>query len=346
MPDSQRDDGDHDNLLEDDNFVFGVDFSQVDAFRESFDDGDNDNDDETETTDENNDSGTHSSALASATDPSAAQRFAQLVQYRSKDRITSTHDSDIQQLFAWAEAHGAKLQNLECHPDAFGGNGLYMKLDGIATGSMVASLPRSLRIGQNQACRQLGLPQRTPDLSALSLLLVDALTREDALSTYARCLPQDCHNATFMTQEDHTYWKGYGDDYLTNIRRVKDQAQCCFQYIQQCILGNNCDNTIMFNDTIHDDNNNRHDYLITWAIAMVQSRTHSFGSHKYRWMTPIFDFCNHSVTPNCKLEGDAQGNLILQATKWIQKGEEITIDYQVPDDAKLVATYGFSLIHC
>ena len=62
-------------------------------------------------------------------------------------------------------------------------------------------------------------------------------------------------------------------------------------------------------------------------------------------LTPVFDFANHCPTPTCKLEGDAEGRLVLRAVRNIAIGEEVTIDYQVSDDAKLVATYGFSLIH-
>jgi SET domain len=153
-------------------------------------------------------------------------------------------------------------------------------------------------------------------------------------------LPRRCHNAVFMMREEQEYWGQYGKDYSTNICKVQDQAKCCWQYIQDCILSPDD-----VSECLTGQNTNNNDSLIWWAISMVQSRTHSFGSHKCRWMTPIFDFCNHSTDPYCRLEGDSQGNLILRAVKAIAPGEEITIDYQVADDAKLVATYGFSSIH-
>lgn len=62
-------------------------------------------------------------------------------------------------------------------------------------------------------------------------------------------------------------------------------------------------------------------------------------------MTPIFDLANYSPTSNSKLEGDAQGRLVLRAVKAIDANEELTIDYQVPEDSQLRATYGFSLLY-
>ena len=78
---------------------------------------------------------------------------------------------------------------------------------------------------------------------------------------------------------------------------------------------------------------------------MVKSRSHGFGSHGGFWLTPVFDLLNHSVNPNAKLVATAEGQLVLQAIESISANEEITIDYQVYDDAKLLAIYGFSLAH-
>ncbi|KAG7363266.1 SET methyltransferase domain containing protein [Nitzschia inconspicua] len=330
---SQNDDGSD----EEEDYIFGVDFSKFDVSEVRFDEGDEKL--------VNNDSN-----CVSKQQLSVSFHCAKLVQYQWTDRkhnIFDTNDRDIQKLFAWAEAQGANLAKITCCQDAFDGNGLCLKGGNIAAGSVVAVLPRSLRIGQNHACQKLGLKNSTPDLSALSLLLVDALMADDeseichskdnGLTLYAKCLPRHCHNAVFMTDDDLEYWGRLGQKYVTNIRKVQDQATSCMHYIQDCILPPDISRTVIIR--------NNHSLLLKWAIAMVQSRTHSFGSHKCRWLTPIFDFCNHSVDPNCRLEGDAQGNLILRATTSIQQGEEITIDYQVSDDAKLVATYGFSLLH-
>jgi hypothetical protein len=59
----------------------------------------------------------------------------------------------------------------------------------------------------------------------------------------------------------------------------------------------------------------------------------------------ILDFYNHSSPPNCQLEEDSLGSLILRAVLPIKTGNKITIDYHVGDNAILVATHGFSFLH-
>ena len=300
-------------------FVFGVDFSKLDVSSIEF----GDDNDVTET-----DLQLHAAA--------ARERCSELMVKRWNDVATNTkgccEDSDVSELFRWAVAKGANLNRIECRKEEFGGRGLYVKDEATTIGDVVATLPRSLRIGQNHACQKLGLPKGTADLSALALMVVDALDKDEV---FARCLPRQCSNAVFMTLEQEAYWAHLGAEYAMAIGRIRDQATSCVNYIQDCV-------------TIGSDqlgNAISKDCIIWWAIAMVQSRTHGFGSSKNRWMTPVFDFCNHSPRPNCRLEGDSEGNLVLKAVLKIAKGEEITIDYQVPDDAKLVATYGFSLKH-
>jgi len=84
---------------------------------------------------------------------------------------------------------------------------------------------------------------------------------------------------------------------------------------------------------------------INWAISMVKSRSHAFGSKHGYWLTPVFDLLNHCPTPNAVIEGDDQGQLVLKAINEIDSKEEITIDYQIDNDSLLVANYGFSLAH-
>lgn len=311
----------------DEEFVFGLDFSKIDVANVEFD---NDTMPAAVITDP-----------TSSTDSGSANRCCDLVEKRLVDLLSDDRDSidgnDLSaELFEWALGLGANLDHLECRSDNFGGRGLYACSDRtIASGDVLATLPRSLRIGQNHARRKLGLAKDTADLSALSLMILDAMAKSEI---YARCLPQQCPNAVFMSPQDQAYWTGCGEEYKKAISKIRDQAHACVQYIEDCVL-KNCSDQSVPAVSIRDDS------AIWWAIAMVQSRTHGFGSNKSRWMTPIFDFCNHSATPNCRLEGDAEGNLMLKANHDIERGEEITIDYQVPDDSKLVATYGFSLKH-
>jgi hypothetical protein len=352
----------YDDFTDDENdFVFGLDFSKLDVSQVEFDETiSNGNTDRNAGTNDVHDD-TFAILKRTTEQQQQQQLFIQLFQLKwtniyqlnpvfdIKNDGTSCNNN-VHELFQRAEGMGAKLGILKCCCDAFGGRGLSLNLESIAAGSVVAILPRSLRIGQNYACRRLGLPSKTPDLTALSLLLVsswcvDRQTLQSSkdnnidqvLAMYVKCLPRLCQNAVFMTQAEQDYWGQSAKVYLKNIRNVQDQAHCSLQYIQDCLLSADV-NTDSFLCAPMES-------VILWAISMVQSRTHSFGSHKSRWLTPIFDFCNHSTDPNCRLEGDSHGNLILRANKTIQNDNEITIDYQVSDDAKLVATYGFSLLY-
>jgi hypothetical protein len=305
------------NTSDDEELVFGVDFSKINVSAVDFLD----------------DNGIDTTGLSRSPFDAKDRHLLDLLSKPlgdiAPDGNDSCNENGISELFQWATGLGANLDQIECRNDKFGGRGLYVKSECIFAGDFVATLPRSLRIGQKFACQKLGLPKGTADLSALSLMIVDASDRNEI---FARCLPRHCCNAVFMTEKEHVYWARCGDEYTKAIVKIKEQAKSCVQYIQDCILGADPSSS-----TISEDS------AIWWAIAMAQSRTHGFGSNKSRWMTPIFDFCNHSTNPSCRLEGDAEGNLTLKANRTVQKGEEVTIDYQVPDDAKLVATYGFSL---
>ena len=292
-------------------------------------------------------------------------------------RSLSACESDYEHLFDLASNKGAQLDGIKCHKDAYGGRCLIATRDTInstdttatsITSDIIAVLPRSLRIGQHMACQRLSLPSHTPDLSALSLLLLDLMFQRESprqlegtgtiragaddkfFHFYSKCLPRHSFNAVNMSEKDKQYWSTFGQDYETAIRSVQSQAESCSKYIHECLSSQS---------QLKDDNSNlkrppsisalvnshHQDSVLFWAISMVQSRTHGFGTKRSRWLTPIFDFCNHSPTPNCTLEGDAFGRLVLKATRSIKAGEEVTIDYMVNDDAKLVATYGFSLLH-
>jgi len=303
------------------------------------------------------------------------------------DGETDDCTRQLKQLWNLAAKLGARLESISVTTDKHGGKCLVSLID-IPKGDIVAILPRRLRIGQTTSTKQLGLPSKTPDLTALSLLLLDlmyklrtdprplsssaslssssssvSITDEDKLLyCYASCLPHKCHNGLFMTPREQEYWSQFGpDDNHSAIGRFQDQGKACVNYILQHFVYNKSPNdeeeefqptpTIPYTvpwlqgDDDDDDDDNSDIKLIWWAISMVQSRTHGFGQLKSRWMTPIFDFCNHSPHPNCQLQGDANGDIILRSLEAIPKGCEVTIDYQVTDDAKLVACYGFSLLH-
>ena len=271
----------------------------------------------------------------------------------------NSKDEYIRQLFHWVtETKGAVLDGIRPGKDNFGGRGLFATRTVAVKGTVLAVLPRSLRIGQKMACQRFsGLPSNAPDLTATSLLvlsfLAEAVNNPDSSNKgwglYALSMPMqssEFQNAIFMSQNEEESWAQYDKSYQKEIQNVRALAECCVQYIQNVLLSedsNDRNGNINVND-VSKDITVESSSAIYWAIAMVMSRTHGFGSHTGgRWLTPILDLANHSPNANCELEGDDQGRLLLRANRPIQGGEEITIDYQVYDDAKLVATYGFSL---
>jgi hypothetical protein len=323
-----------DSSSDEEDFIFGIDFSNLNVDGVVFEDEDKSIE------------ASHSNELRKT---SSVTSFSITIQNllqptndnnKTKDRC---HDS-TEGLFRWASNMGASLEKIECYKDTYGGRGLKISSqEDIVVGEVVAVLPRSLRIGQNVACDRIGLPKNTPDLTSLSILLLDLLRNDnDPLCHYAKSLPQECHNAVFMTEQEQTYWSDKGEEYFRAIHKVREQAESCVQYINDCLMGLSA---------AEDHSNSSSGVFpssksaIYWAISMVQSRTHGFGSQRSRWLTPILDFCNHSSLPNCRLEGDSSGSLILRAVLPIKTGDEVTIDYQVSEDAKLVATYGFSLLY-
>jgi len=254
--------------------------------------------------------------------------------------LKPTNDtSRYDRLFTWASCKGAKLENIKCCEDFYGGTCLVTTINAKER-SVIASLPRSLRIGQHTACKRLGIPRLSPDLSALSLFLLDVLLvgsdddHCDNFYPYVACLPHRCVNALFMSEAEVSKWSNQGMDYETAISKVQSQGESCMRYIQDCLSSNKSNSPY----TIR----RRRSLALWWAVSMVQSRSHGFGTTKSRWLTPVFDFCNHSTTPNCTVEGNSYGELVLKTTRDIAAGEELTIDYMEIDDAKLVATYGFS----
>mmetsp|Transcript_17871 Transcript_17871/g.33229 ORF Transcript_17871/g.33229 Transcript_17871/m.33229 type:complete len:400 (-) Transcript_17871:157-1356(-) len=276
------------------------------------------------------------------------------------------------------DACGARMDDVAPQKDAHGGRGLFATRDIQRNGHVLAVLPRNLRLGQRRAILEFGgLPSWTPDLTATSLLVLhwyasslepnrnvgsrlrsDEEKKEEGEysnspdsermgsyesfgSLYAQSLPMlpcEFHNAVMMSEEELQKWS-HRPEYQQEMHRVRARADCCVQYIQEVLLEDNSEGCESRNSTVNRDS------AIYWAIAMVLSRTHAFGSRQGgRWMTPVLDLANHSPNANAYLEGDSQGHLLLKSHRPIACGEEVTLDYQVAHDPELVATYGFSLL--
>ena len=214
--------------------------------------------------------------------------------------LTLQHDlppateADFFELFAWATEHGARLDKIFCQKDTHGGRGLY-SLGPMNKGDIIAVLPRPLRIGQMEACRVLKLPWDTPDLTALSLLVL-WYYREGHV--YSKSLPRlaEFQNAILLTPEEELSWSAY-TEYMDAIRNFRSRAEGCRKYIETCLAS---EGAPMRTKTIN------------WAISMVKSRSHAFGSKHGYWLTPVFDLLNHCPTPNAVIEGDDQGQLVCK----------------------------------
>ena len=292
----------------------------------------------------------------------------------SNDEKQIEKDAIFHRLIAWATlAHGADLTGITSGRDSYGGRGLFAARQVTTVGSVLAVLPRSLRVGHTLACQRVAggkLPIDCPDLTAVSLLVLtfyrDALEMGDGGASsadvdpdnwglYAQSLPHsssEINNSSLATvgeiesclrklQLAMTDSGETTHSYCLQCEKVRSKARCCLQYIQQVLLRNDdIENNSQLNSG--DDDIPRHS-AIHWAIAIVMSRNHAFGSNTgSRWLTPVFDTANHASNPNCQLQGDSEGQLLLKALRPLDKEDEITIDYQVDHDANLLATYGFS----
>ncbi len=282
---------------------------------------------------------------------------------------------DYERLFDWATSLGADLSKV-CHgKDEYGGSGLFVRpgVESIRDGEVVLTLPRALRIGKDRVIygsggipRIHGLSQETPSLSSLALLLLALLSSSerkntsnidkdvDGFALYATLLPSlsQVRNAVAMNQAEAQAWsRKYGQKYGAAIERERKRAECSIQYIRD----------VLFARDIVDES------ALRWAIGMVMSRSHAFGSATERYLTPILDLANHRAEGNhetsspwkkggARLESDPAGNLIL---RWHSKqakdahgsdirllpGDEVFLDYQVQNDADCVSVWGFSAVH-
>jgi hypothetical protein len=212
-----------------------------------------------------------------------------------EDTLPPATESDFTVLFEWVTKQGAQLDGICCQKDDYGGRGLYATRS-VPKGGTLAMLPRSLRIGQSDACQKLGLPLDTPDLTALSLLIL-WFCREGHI--IARCLPRQAEftNAMLMSPLAQLSWSK-SPEYSSAIRRIQSTGEACQNYIYDYLASTTSPPKTTNNTTLY------------WAISMVKSRSHAFGSKRGYWLTPVFDLVNHSPNPNAVLEGDDHGRLV------------------------------------
>lgn len=223
------------------------------------------------------------------------------------------------------------MNGISCQTDSYGGRGIFATRD-LFPGEIIAILPRKLRWGQSHACKMMPLlPKSTPDLTALTLLVLH-MCQQDHI--YTRCLPHGIPcNALLFSDVETAFWDQMDSTYSEAMRRNRSLGEGCQGYIRHNLIQEELPFPHTFSSTF------------SWAVAMVKSRSHAFGSSSGYWITPILDLLNHSPHPSATFSVGNEGQLLLQASIRIPKGTEVTMDYQVENDATLLASYGFSLVH-
>lgn len=76
-------------------------------------------------------------------------------------------------------------------------------------------------------------------------------------------------------------------------------------------------------------------------MGVASSRAFKIGTAKQPTMLPLIDLCNHSFTPNCRLETSADGTVRLIASSDIPAADAIYINYGALSNTSLLQDYGF-----
>ena len=76
-------------------------------------------------------------------------------------------------------------------------------------------------------------------------------------------------------------------------------------------------------------------------MGVASSRAFKIGAAKQPTMLPLIDLCNHSFTPNCRLETSADGTVRLIASSDIPAKDAIFINYGPLSNTSLLQDYGF-----
>ena len=79
-------------------------------------------------------------------------------------------------------------------------------------------------------------------------------------------------------------------------------------------------------------------------MGVASSRAFKIGAAKQPTMLPLIDLCNHSFTPNCRLETSADGTVRLIASTDIPAADAIFINYGPLSNTSLLQDYGF-IVH-
>ena len=75
-----------------------------------------------------------------------------------------------------------------------------------------------------------------------------------------------------------------------------------------------------------------------WAMTAVSSRAFSF--HQHRRLLPLIDMANHSFAPSAHLSSD-EFTLTLTATRALEAGEELTLNYGARSNDDFLINFGF-----
>ena len=76
-------------------------------------------------------------------------------------------------------------------------------------------------------------------------------------------------------------------------------------------------------------------------MGVASSRAFKIGPAKQPAMLPLIDLCNHSFSPNCRLETSSDGTVRLIASNDIPSNQAVSINYGHLSNTALLQDYGF-----
>lgn len=78
-----------------------------------------------------------------------------------------------------------------------------------------------------------------------------------------------------------------------------------------------------------------------WGLGTASSRAFRIGPKGEPAMLPLIDLCNHSFSPNCRLERQEDGTAVLVSIAPIPEDTPLTISYGRLSNTDLLQDYGF-----
>ena len=172
----------------------------------------------------------------------------------------------------------------------------------------------------------------------LGLLLERAKGDSSAYAPYIRSLPSSFDGVPLFYNKNEIDTIAYPPV----VHQVVKRAKFLHQFAGAVLADLQEENFASFNGVTVDVN------AIGWAWAAISSRAFRVDAHAHEASAlPLIDMCNHSFSPNCRVErasGGRSGEIRLVASKDIAANEPLTISYGSLSNDLLLLDYGFVVI--